>query len=842
MNQPHDIPATVTPQAAALRQQAEQALEATALATEDLAALPPEVIRRMFHELQVRQIVLEVQNEELRRAQPQLAEEALRASEARYRSLLEAMEEGFALHEMISDEQGNAADYRFLEVNPAFGRLTGLDTTTLAGRTVREVVPGIEPAWIERYGYVVRTGQSERFEDYSAGLDRWFDVFAYSPSPGQFAVAFTDINERKASEERHRLLVETMLQGVVQQDASGTIIAMNPAAERILGKTSDQFLGSNSVREEHQTIREDDSPFPGLEHPAMVALQTGQTVRGVVMGVFNPQLGAHRWIRIDGVPLFRPRETRPAEVYTVFEDITEHKQAEEELRSSEAFLNTLLEQSPHTMWISNAHGTLVRTNQAMRDMFQVTDEEVVGKYNLLQDEIVQDQGFIQQVRDVFEKGKSAQFCIAYDTSRLKHLKLVNPKYLYLDVTISPILGASGEVTNAVIQHLDITDRKRAELKLLEWNAALDQQVAERTLELQDSEARFRQLADATFEGIAISEAGILLDGNLRLAEIHGFELAEMLGRPVVNFIAPESQPLVAGQILDGRDMVYECLGLRKDGSVFPEEIHARMGTWMGKTTRITALRDLTAIKRAAAKLQGLQTELGQVERLALVSEINAGIVHQIAQPLSAIGANLSGLIKLKAHDLQRCDALATVKDVEADVIRMRDIVRHLHKLVGQGPRTSSLTKLNTIVTEVHPLLRQKADSRGCSGCSIAVELDNDDAAVHVDAVQLTQVILNLVSNALDASGSCPEERREIRITTRWHCDKAVELCVRDAGTGIAPETLNRLFTPFFSTKPDGLGVGLRLAQTIVQAHGGRIEGYNNPDGAGATFRVVVPAH
>ena len=134
---------------------------------------------------------------------------------------------------------------------------------------------------------------------------------------------------------------------------------------------------------------------------------------------------------------------------------------------------------------------------------------------------------------------------------------------------------------------------------------------------------------------------------------------------------------------------------------------------------------------------------------------------------------------------------------------------------------------------------RRADSRMCR---IAVELGDDEAAVHVDSVQLTQVILNLVSNALDASESCPPERREILVTTRPHCEKTVELCVRDAGPGIAPEALNRLFSPFFSTKSDGLGVGLRLSQTIVQAHGGSIEGYNNPDGVGATFRVVLPAH
>ena len=196
------------------------------------------------------------------------------------------------------------------------------------------------------------TGQTAFHESLGAGPNgttSWYETYAGPLKIEDRIVAVTlvsnDITRRKRaeealrlSEEHHRVLTETMLQGVVHHDADGTIIAMNPAAEHILGKAREQFLGSSSTGEEHDTIREDGSLFPGVEHPAMVALRTGQPVAGVVMGVFNPKVDAFRWISIDAVPLFRPGENRPYQVYAVFEDITERKRAEEALREREARL------------------------------------------------------------------------------------------------------------------------------------------------------------------------------------------------------------------------------------------------------------------------------------------------------------------------------------------------------------------------------------------------------------------------------------------------------------------------------------------------------------------------
>ncbi len=149
-------------------------------------------------------------------------QKALQENERRYRLLFENMTSGFALHEMIFDEQGQPTDYRFLEINPAFEQLTGLVAADLIGKTVKEALPNTEPYWIEVYGRVVQTGEPTAYENYSQELGRYYDVWAFRPDQGQFAVIITDVTERtqveqalRESEERYRSIINNLPNGLV---------------------------------------------------------------------------------------------------------------------------------------------------------------------------------------------------------------------------------------------------------------------------------------------------------------------------------------------------------------------------------------------------------------------------------------------------------------------------------------------------------------------------------------------------------------------------------------------------------------------------------------------------
>lgn len=385
--------------------------------------------------------------------------------------------------------------------------------------------------------------------------------------------------------------------------------------------------------------------------------------------------------------------------------------------------------------------------------------------------------------------------------------------------------------------LDITKQKQAELALQEWNQTLERRVAERTMELEQSKARFRQLAEIPFEGIAISEGGILIDGNSQLGAMHGCELAEMIGRPLLDFVAPEAHARVTENIRKGDEIIYESVGLRKDGSTFPSEVHGRMGSWQGRTLRLTALRDLTETKRLAAEFLTQKTALEHSMRLALVSEVCAGIVHQISQPLSAMGANLAVIqTRLEAAPETCGETMEILRDIIGSATATREMIHHLRTLLHAEPPNYLPTDIDSLLAETLPLLRQEAEYRGIR---FATELGSGLPTVLADAVQLTQVILNLTRNAFDACMACPPDRRVVVLATRAVGGTAVELSVRDTGTGIATEVIDHLFAPFFTTKA-GMGIGLRLSRTIIESYGGTIAASNNADGIGATFRLTLP--
>ena len=175
---------------------------------------------------------------------------ALRASEERYRQLFENMTAGFALHEIICDEKGHPTNYRFLEVNPAYERLTGLVATEIIGRTVRDVIPKIEDAWIQKFGQVALIGKPLTYENHVREFDRYYDTFSFCPRKGQFAVVFHEVTEsRRAqlalaqSEAKYRLMLDTMIEGVLVIDDADLITFANPAIAAMLRYTPAEMVG-----------------------------------------------------------------------------------------------------------------------------------------------------------------------------------------------------------------------------------------------------------------------------------------------------------------------------------------------------------------------------------------------------------------------------------------------------------------------------------------------------------------------------------------------------------------------------------------------------------------------
>jgi C4-dicarboxylate-specific signal transduction histidine kinase len=257
-----------------------------------------------------------------------------------------------------------------------------------------------------------------------------------------------------------------------------------------------------------------------------------------------------------------------------------------------------------------------------------------------------------------------------------------------------------------------------------------------------------------------------------------------------------------------------------------------------KGTRLIGVSiDITPRKLAEAEALRQRDELSHLSRVALMGEMSASIAHELNQPLAGILSNAAaGQRFIDRGNVDQGEIRELLGDIIADGRRASDIVRGIRGMVKKEQVARRPVNLNEVVMDTVRMVSHDAMLRSCQ---LETSLDASLRAIEADPVQLQQVLLNLVINAFDAIRDTPISMRKVVIATQSNGDGTVCASVRDHGVGISVEMQDRLFDPFFTTKNEGLGMGLAIARSILESHGGTIAG-KNADGGGAQFEFVLP--
>lgn len=360
------------------------------------------------------------------------------------------------------------------------------------------------------------------------------------------------------------------------------------------------------------------------------------------------------------------------------------------------------------------------------------------------------------------------------------------------------------------------------------------------------EAHVKSILDTVPDAmIVIDDRGTMQSFSAAAERLFGYSAEEVLGKNVKMLMPAPYRESHDGYLQRymrtgerriigiGRVVV----GERRDGSTFPVELNVgEMKT--GNQRFFTGfIRDLTESQKTEARLQELQAELVHVSRLTAMGEMASALAHELNQPLSAIANYMKGSRRLLEDSSgERATILREAMDKAAEqAMRAGQVIRRLRDFVARGESERRVEDVKKLVEEASALALVGAKDKGVR---VRFEFDPRADAVLADKVQIQQVLLNLMRNAVEAMEDT--ERRDLIVSATAVADNMVEIAVADTGTGLAPEISAQLFQPFITTKRQGMGVGLSISRTIVEAHGGSITARPNPEG-GTVFGFTLPA-
>jgi two-component system, LuxR family, sensor kinase FixL len=372
------------------------------------------------------------------------------------------------------------------------------------------------------------------------------------------------------------------------------------------------------------------------------------------------------------------------------------------------------------------------------------------------------------------------------------------------------------------------------------------QAAASRSDLLAREAHLTSILDTVPDAmVVIDETGIMRSFSHAAERLFGYTAAEAIGQNV-KILMPAPYRENHDGYLDRYRRTGErkiigigrvVVGERKDGSTFPMELAVGEMKSSNRQFFTGFVRDLTERQQTETRLQELQAELIHISRLTAMGEMASTLAHELNQPLSAIANYLKGskyLLAGKSDELsgRLGDALDKATD---QALRAGQIIRRLRDFVARGETELRVESVAKLVEEASAMALIGAKEHNVR---VRFQLNPEADLVLADKIQVQQVLLNLLRNAIEAMDHSP--RRELMIQTESPDDEIVQISVSDTGTGITPDVASQLFQPFITTKRHGMGVGLSISRTIIEAHGGRIWIEPNP-GGGTVFRFTLRA-
>jgi len=622
-----------------------------------------------------------------------------------------------------------------------------------------------------------------------------------------------------------QLIYETAPVGLAFLTPDCRYLQINKHLTEICGISVADHIG-RTVRETVPQVADE------VEKLVQAIVRSGEPVTGVEVRGQRPDRSNADRVWVTSWHPLKDSDGRIVGINVVAEDVTERKRGEavlaakeKALRESEARFRELADNISQFAWTTDATGWRYWYNKRWHDYTGTTLEEMQGWGWQKVHHPDHVERVVRHIRRSFETGTAWE-----DTFPLRGR---DGSYRWFLSRALPIRNDAGQVVRWLGTNTDITEQIEAEKALRELNETLEQRV--------EAETRERlQIWNVTQELLVVTDSeGKYLSVNPAWTATLGWPDADLIGKTSEWLLHPDDREKTRAEIrhlaAGGRTSLFENRFRHRDGSY-------RWLSWKSAMDRgrIYAMaRDVTELKEAEDDLREARQELAQTARRTALAAMTASIAHEIKQPLAATVTNAGAALRWLARTPPDLDeARAALRRIVADGHRASEVIQSVRAMFSKDEQDGSPLDANKLIEETIAIIRGELDR---ARIGVQLELERPLPLLPARRGQLQQVILNLVTNAADALRTVADRDRILRVKSEVLETDSVAVSVHDSGPGIEPEHIDHVFDAFFTTKSGGMGMGLAISRSIVEAHGGRLS-VSPGVPHGCVFRVVLPCH